>query len=106
MQIEHTTRRDFLVNSNTLEDKNQQQVWEFVVNCIVRVAETWSDSKKRTCLSIFLRKSIAYLFALVILGHKGTKRTKLSKLENVFVKHYAPNNMPDPKGEWSLKEKF
>ena len=25
-------------------------------------------------------------------------------LENVFVKHYAPNHMPDPKGEWSLKE--
>ena len=29
---------------------------------------------------------------------------KLRKLENVFVKHYAPNHMPDPKGEWSLKE--
>ena len=26
------------------------------------------------------------------------------KLENVFVKHYAPNHMPDPKEEWSLKE--
>ena len=26
------------------------------------------------------------------------------QLENVFVKHYAPNLMPDPKGEWSLKE--
>ena len=26
------------------------------------------------------------------------------KLENVFVKHYAPNHMPDPKGEWSLKD--
>ena len=26
------------------------------------------------------------------------------KLENVFVKHYAPNHMPDPKGEWSLKK--
>ena len=26
------------------------------------------------------------------------------KLENVFVKHYAPNHMPNPKGEWSLKE--
>ena len=25
-------------------------------------------------------------------------------LENVFVKHYAPNQMPDPKGEWSLLE--
>ena len=30
--------------------------------------------------------------------------TKKNKLENVFVKHYAPNHMPDPKGEWSLKE--
>ena len=29
---------------------------------------------------------------------------KKIKLENVFVKHYAPNLMPDPKGEWSLKE--
>ena len=27
------------------------------------------------------------------------------KLENVFVKHYAPNHMPDPKREWPLKEK-
>ena len=26
------------------------------------------------------------------------------ELENVFVKHYAPNHMPDPKGEWSLLE--
>ena len=22
----------------------------------------------------------------------------------MFIKHYAPNHMPDPKGEWSLKE--
>ena len=29
---------------------------------------------------------------------------KKKKLENVFVKHYAPNHMPDSKGEWSLKE--
>ena len=28
----------------------------------------------------------------------------LNSLENVFVKHYAPNHMPDPKGEWSIKE--
>ena len=26
------------------------------------------------------------------------------KLENVFMKHYAPNHMPDPIGEWTLKE--
>ena len=26
------------------------------------------------------------------------------QLENVFMKHYAPNHMPDPKGEWTLKE--
>ena len=29
---------------------------------------------------------------------------KVIKLENVFVKNYAPNHMPDPKEEWSLKE--
>ena len=28
----------------------------------------------------------------------------LIQLENVFMKHYAPNHMPDPKGEWTLKE--
>ena len=32
------------------------------------------------------------------------KFSSLLKLENVFVKHYAPNHMPDPKGECSLKE--
>ena len=32
------------------------------------------------------------------------KLKTISKLENVFVKHYAPNHMPNPKGEWSLKE--
>ena len=26
------------------------------------------------------------------------------ELENVFMKHYAPNHMPDPKGEWTFKE--
>ena len=26
------------------------------------------------------------------------------QLENVFEKHYAPNHMPDPQGEWSFKE--
>ena len=30
--------------------------------------------------------------------------TKILKLENVFVKHYAPNHMPDSKGDRSLKE--
>ena len=30
--------------------------------------------------------------------------TSIRELENVFVKHYAPNHKPDPKGEWSLKE--
>ena len=28
----------------------------------------------------------------------------LKKLEIAFVKHYAPNHIPDPKGKWSLKE--
>ena len=32
------------------------------------------------------------------------KMRSMSQLENVFVKHYAPNHMPNPKGEWSLKE--
>ena len=31
---------------------------------------------------------------------------QLNELENVFVIHYAPNHMPDPKGEWSLKENY
>ena len=35
---------------------------------------------------------------------KISKGNNSIKLENVFVKHYAPNHMPDPKGEWSLKE--
>ena len=39
------------------------------------------------------------LFAILI-----ETRQKQHKLENVFIKHYAPNHMPDPKGEWSLKE--
>ena len=34
-----------------------------------------------------------------------TKTSHLKKkLENVFVEHYAPNQMPDPKGERSLLE--
>ena len=28
----------------------------------------------------------------------------MDKLENVFMKHYAPNHMPDPKVEWTLRE--
>ena len=28
----------------------------------------------------------------------------IGKLENMFVKHYAPNQMPDSKREWSLLE--
>ena len=26
------------------------------------------------------------------------------RLENVFIKHYAPNHLHDPKGDWSLLE--
>ena len=33
-----------------------------------------------------------------------TKEPIFIKLENVLINHYAPNHMPDPKGEWSLKE--
>ena len=42
------------------------------------------------------------------ISHFGNFVAQASKqkveLENVFVKHYAPNHMPDPKGEWSYKE--
>ena len=31
---------------------------------------------------------------------------KPKKLENVFVKHYAPNHMPDPKGNGLYKRKY
>ena len=30
-------------------------------------------------------------------------KTNKKNLENVFVKHDAPNHMSDPKGEWSKK---
>ena len=46
---------------------------------------------------LLLKKTFEQIFLLL-----KTKNQK--KLENVFVKHYAPNHMPDPKGEWSLKE--
>ena len=42
---------------------------------------------------IFLRKE-----------RTNQKEKKQKKLENVFVKHYATNHMPHPKGDWSLKE--
>ena len=29
---------------------------------------------------------------------------ELFSRKNVFMKHYAPNHMPDPKVEWTLKE--
>ena len=29
---------------------------------------------------------------------------KKNKTRKWFMKHYAPNHMPDPKGEWTLKE--
>ena len=42
-------------------------------------------------------------FNMILCLTKLSKK-KQKKLENMFVKHYAPNHMPDPKGEWSLKE--
>ena len=36
--------------------------------------------------------------------HLAVPNCKKNKLENVFMKHYAPNHMADPKGEWTLKE--
>ena len=44
---------------------------------------------------------VAKLFLESEFQRKGNKQREL---ENVFVKHYAPNHMPDRKGEWSLKE--
>ena len=41
---------------------------------------------------------------ITIAVYHGRKTTIQRKLENVFMKHYAPNHMPDPKGEWTLKE--
>ena len=40
----------------------------------------------------------------------GTRRLiklvalKKNKTRKCVLKHYAPNHMPEPKGEWSLKE--
>ena len=55
-----------------------------------------------------LNESLVFLSAI---GLKETNWSKDSKylpfsliIENVFVKHYAPNHIPDSKGEWSLKE--
>ena len=42
--------------------------------------------------------------ALNLQSYQASGFPKESELENVFVKHYAPKHMPDPKGEWSLKE--
>ena len=47
------------------------------------------------------------LYFAQIIGKLGEKKLELSGSqitlpENVFVKHYAPNHMPGPKGEWLL----
>ena len=49
------------------------------------------------------------IFPKVFLFHKYLFleikiRNKKKNLENVFMKHYAPNHMPGPKGKWILKE--
>ena len=41
----------------------------------------------------FIMKFIKLAKAIIII---------IIKLEKVFVKHYAPNHIPDPKGEWSV----
>ena len=52
--------------------------------------------------------SFLVLFALwIILSQTANVlEQNFLELENVFVKHYAPNHMPDPKGERSLKENY
>ena len=57
-----------------------------------------------------------FLFILIFLPQKIRLSTQkhiqnrrrlhqhISQLEYMFMKHYAPNHMPDPKGEWTLKE--
>ena len=62
----------------------------------------------RVIFSIFSNMKVCCVFSLE-LPHRGNSNEYTLyhfqyKLENVFVKHYAPNHMPDPKGEWSLKE--
>ena len=61
------------------------------------IAEVHIPSRQRTSL---------FVGVVHVPLHNGSVLSSLcrKKLENVFVKHYAPNHMPDPKGEWSLKE--
>ena len=58
------------------------------------------------CLSFTPFLSLIFQQTRVILLKNPVKNRNYNKrkLENVFVKHYAPNHMPDSKGEWSLKE--
>ena len=44
------------------------------------------------------------LFVVLFRLRSTISYEKRQQLENVFMKHYAPNYMPDPKGEWTLKE--
>ena len=52
----------------------------------------------------FIQLKTWYLDLCVSIYEYMHVRYKL-KPENVFVKHYASNHMPDPKGKWSLKER-
>ena len=53
--------------------------------------------KRKTCFYSF---KMAHFYPV----EETNNQKNLKKLENVFVKHYAPNHMPDPKREWFLKE--
>ena len=58
---------------------------------------------------LFLFYLVLYLYVRLYNKRQGSwlfvwAYASLVELENVFVKHYAPNHMPDPKGQWSLKE--
>ena len=50
--------------------------------------------------------SAAFVIGAILVNATSTEwlQLQLNELENVFMKHYAPNHMPGPKGEWNLKE--
>ena len=66
---------------------------------------THTDRVKSICPSAILRRGHNKFRCCCSSMFQHVASSGCSKqLENVFVKHYAPNLMPDPKGEWSLNE--
>ena len=58
----------------------------------------------KTVTNDLLSNAMNILFKALKIWYDQLSDQPFDQLENVFVKHYAPNHMPDPKGEWSLKE--